>query len=82
MANTQAMKNAAVLAVIQTKLDALSEDLKSLDQKLFGNGQPGEIASIKKRVAKVETWMWRTTGAIGLAVLIIEVAIWALHKVR
>ncbi len=82
MAQNVVVKNATRLAVIETRLDTLIDALHSLDEKLFGNGQPGEIAGIKRRVYRLETWMWRAMGAIGLAVLIVEVVAWTLHKIH
>jgi hypothetical protein len=49
--------------------------LCDMHKRLFGNGQPGEIEEIKRRVADLEKWMWRCLG--GGAVL---VALWERFK--
>lgn len=57
------------IAVIETTVT----DIK---QRLFGNGQPGEldhlhtrVSSVGNRVAKLENWRWWVVGiAVGLGV--------------
>ncbi len=61
---------------IQERLAVIEEILVRLEDRLFGNGQPGELARLQSRVRRLETWFWRAAGAVGLAVMLLE----ALHR--
>ena len=61
---------------IQERLAVIEEIVLRLEERLFGNGQPGEMERLQSRVRRLESWFWRAAGAIGLAVLLIE----TLHK--
>ena len=43
-----------------------------LNQRLFGNGQPGELGTIKRRLADLEKWKWQVAGAAGALVVLWE----------
>jgi len=57
---------------IETRLELIELVLNRMEQRLFGNGQPGELSTLKARVTKLESWLWRGLGAIGLAVGVVE----------
>lgn len=46
--------------------------LDSLEHRLFGDGQPGEMARLRARVRKLEAWFWRSTGALGACALLYQ----------
>lgn len=51
------------------RLAVIEEVVTRTDHRLFGNGQPGEISSIKGRIAKLENWRWWVVGvAVGLGI--------------
>ena len=45
---------------------------EELNRRLFGNGQPGELGSVKRRVADLEKWKWQVAGAAGALVVLWE----------
>ena len=59
------------LSRIEGKVEGISGSLENLDRRLFGNGQPGEIGSLKVRTSSLENWKWLlfigliSGGAIG-----------------
>lgn len=57
---------------IQERLAVIEEVVLRLEERLFGNGQPGEIERLQGRVRRLESWLWRAAGAVGLAILLIE----------
>lgn len=58
------------------KLASIEALLESMDHRLFGNGQPGEIdrlhgkiGKVDARVTKLENWRWWVVGiGVGLGV--------------
>ena len=56
------------------RLAVIEEVVLRLEERLFGDGQPGELALLKTRVRKLEAWFWRAAGAIGLALALFETA--------
>lgn len=48
------------------RLAVIEEVVLRLEERLFGNGQPSDIATIKERVRILEAWFWRTAGALAL----------------
>jgi hypothetical protein len=52
---------------IGSRITALETRLGTLDRRLYGNGQPGDVAAIKEKLDNLLSWRWRTVG--GLAVL-------------
>ena len=61
---------------IQERLAVIEQIVLRLEERLFGNGQPGEMAKLQERVRQLESWFWRAFGAIAFGVFLIEV----LHK--
>lgn len=43
-----------------------------MHRRLFGNGQPGEIETIKHRIEKLESWFWRAIGGAAVLLFIVE----------
>ncbi len=58
---------------IQARLAVIEEVVLRLEQRLFGDGQPGEIALLKERLRRLETWFWRAAGAAGVLIGLLEV---------
>lgn len=59
-------------ATLNERLAVIEAVLLRLEERLFGNGQPGEIALLKARVTKLESWFWRAAGAGALLALLLE----------
>jgi hypothetical protein len=57
---------------IQERLAVIEEIVVRLEERLFGNGQPGEMEHLQTRVRRLESWFWRAAGAVGLAIVLIE----------
>ena len=57
---------------IEERLAIIETIVLRLEERLFGNGQPGEIAKIKDRLSKVESWFWRLVGAAGTILVLLE----------
>lgn len=54
------------ITAIAAEVAVIKSTVISLDKRLFGNGQPGHIESIYKRLAKLENWRWWVVGvAVG-----------------
>ena len=51
---------------IATRLAVIETVLNQMNDRLFGNGQPGEISALKARMAKLESWFWRAAGGGGV----------------
>jgi hypothetical protein len=56
------------------RLAAIEAIVLRMEQRLLGNGQPGIIDKLERRVTRLESWFWRAAGAIGLAVFILEIS--------
>lgn len=59
--------------VIEQRLAVIEAIVLRLEERLFGNGQPGEIAAIKGRLNKLESWFWRLAGAAGVLAALMEI---------
>jgi hypothetical protein len=59
-----AVKLVEATASIKTGQDALSEKVDGLHDRLFGNGQPGDIAKIQMRVESGERYMSEIRGSL------------------
>ena len=57
---------------IESRLIVVEEILGRIELRLFGNGQPGELNSIKKRLTDLEQFKWKFVGAMGAALTIAE----------
>lgn len=62
---TPGLSNDARLAVIE-------EIVGRMEQRLFGNGQEGEISKIKGRLTELEKWKWKLVGAGALLVILAQ----------
>jgi hypothetical protein len=51
----------------EARMVVIEEIVGDLKQRLYGNGQPGDIESMKARISKIEQWMWRAIGG-GLVI--------------
>lgn len=60
---------------ILERLAVIEAIVRRLESRLFGNGQPGEISAIKKRVARLESWLWRATGAAAILLCILDLLV-------
>jgi hypothetical protein len=58
---------------IEQRLAVIEAVVIRLEERLFGNGQPGELALLKNRVRQVESWLWRTAGAAGVVLALLQV---------
>ena len=63
----------------QTRLIAIDKDVTHLDdrvqsisRKLFGNGQPGVLQTMERRIGELEKIVWRVSGALALLTLAIN----------
>jgi hypothetical protein len=54
------------------RLGTIEAIVSRMEQRLLGNGQPGEIDKLKQRVTRLESWFWRAAGAAALAILVLE----------
>jgi hypothetical protein len=54
------------------RLATIEVIVSRMEQRLLGNGQPGEIDKLKHRVTSLESWFWRFAGAAALAIFILE----------
>ncbi len=52
--------------LIEQRLAVIEAVVVRLEERLFGNGQPGEINQMKQRIANLEAWFWRAAGAAGV----------------
>lgn len=55
------------------RLAVIQHFVGDMHQRLFGNGQPGEIQTLKERVESLEKWMWRVMGAAGALASLAEI---------
>lgn len=53
----------------QVHIETLVGDLR---QRLYGNGQPGDIETMEARITKLESWFWRAVGAGGVLLFILQ----------
>jgi len=53
------------------RLAVIEETVVDMKKRLFGNGQPGELSSVKSRLSKLENWRWWVMGiAVGCGVVV------------
>ena len=57
---------------VEERLMSVEIVLYRIEQRLFGNGQPGEITTIKSRLADLEQFKWKFVGAMGAALTLAE----------
>jgi hypothetical protein len=56
----------------EARLALIEEMVGRLDQRLFGNGQPGELSAIKQRLRSLEQFKWQLAGAAGVLIAAVE----------
>lgn len=60
------------LVDVKTRLVKLETEQGDLHHRLYGNGQPGDIANMSKKIEELQSWMLRATGAVGVVVILVE----------
>jgi len=55
------------------RLAAIEAIVSRMEQRLLGNGQPGEIDKLKHRVTRLESWFWRAAGAVALVFFVLQI---------
>jgi hypothetical protein len=74
----------ADLSAIATEVHGLTKTIEKLNERLFGNGQPGTIDKLEERLRLVENSRWKSIGekaaysAVGAAAgaILTAVAAW------
>jgi hypothetical protein len=74
MTEAKALRGPDGDGAILERLAVIEAIVVRLEDRLFGNGQPGEIGLLKQRVAKLETWFWRAAGGVGILFALLELA--------
>lgn len=64
-----------MLVEMHGDVKVLAAKIESIDERLFGNGQPGELHQIKNRISKLEKWMWGLGGAGIVAGFILKLVL-------
>ena len=54
------------------RVAVIEEVVLRMEERLFGNGQPGELEKIQGRVRRLEQWFWRAAGAISVVLALFE----------
>lgn len=57
-------ENVERLVRIEAGNEHLDKCLDELKRRLFGNGQPGELSALKKRVTALEISYWKAVGTL------------------
>lgn len=60
-----------VLGEVRSTVKALHETVEKLDHRLYGNGQPGDIAALEDRLEAVEDHQVKSTGWIAGAMFVL-----------
>jgi ElaB/YqjD/DUF883 family membrane-anchored ribosome-binding protein len=47
---------------MEEKLDSHKEQLEKIEERIFGNGQPGMFTLLSDRVGVLEKWKWKVVG--------------------
>lgn len=66
---------ANAVAEIQGDMKVLKDRQETTYERLFGNGQPGELHGIKERLKALEQWKWWVLGAAGGIAVVFKVLI-------
>lgn len=59
------------LADIVVKMSAVEQVLLRLEHRLFGNGNPGELAELKSRASNLEEFKNKVLGALTVITLLL-----------
>lgn len=57
----------------EQRLVIIEEIVGELRQRLYGNGQPGDIEKICLRLSALEEFRWKFAGAFGVALFVWEI---------
>lgn len=57
---------------VEARLLLVERILMRIEERLFGNGQPGELSLMKSRLTALEEFRWKSIGALGVIVVIYE----------
>ena len=60
------------LVRIEERQIALGQKVEDLDEKLFGNGQPGIITRLSERIVNLEIRFWMALGGVVVLAWIAE----------
>lgn len=52
---------------IAERLSGVETVVRNLDRRLYGNGQPGDIADLKRKLDQLLSWYWKAIGALAVA---------------
>lgn len=61
MAHESSIADLASLAVV----------VKGLERRLYGNGQPGDIAEIKAKLDDLRAWYWKAIGGVAVIAVLV-----------
>lgn len=64
---------------MKTTEELILEEVQDLKHRLFGNGQPGEIGSLKIRCTDLEQFKWKAVGAISVLIVLLGVVVRFYH---
>jgi hypothetical protein len=62
-------------SMILERLAVIEAVVLRLEARLFGNGQPGEVADLARRVGRLEAWLWRLAGAGAILLAALELTL-------
>lgn len=57
---------------VSARLVKVETEQEEMHHRLYGNGQPGDIANMSKKIEELQSWMLRATGAVGVIVILVE----------
>jgi hypothetical protein len=49
-----------------TTEELILSELRELKKRLYGNGQPGDIALIRTEISALQQFKWKSLGAAGV----------------
>ena len=58
---------------VEQRLVVIEEIVGEMRQRLYGNGQPGDIEKFSHRITALEEFRWKFVGAFGVALFIWEI---------
>lgn len=54
------------------RIALIEQMMGDMQYRLFGNGQPGQLQRIDRRLARLESWRSKWAGAAALAALLLS----------
>jgi hypothetical protein len=80
MTESEIQKIISGIVRLETLVNGLSDRIASLERRLFGNGQPGELAVVNKRLSHLEQFKYSLIGAAAvlgaLGASVVEIVRW------